>query len=86
MCVCRCKEDKRVPVLTLPRLLSQDTEVRLTTEPLAGLDLAAATDEEVIRSFAKLESLKPGKVNMALDKLLEDRQNEKTLLSGHGAK
>ena len=41
MCVCRCKEDKRVPVLTLPRLLSQDTEVRLTTEPLAGLDLAA---------------------------------------------
>ena len=41
MCVCRCKEDKRVPVLTLPRLLSQDTEVRLTTEPLAGPDLAA---------------------------------------------
>ena len=41
MRVCRCKEDKRVPVLTLPRLLSQDTEVRLTTEPLAGPDLAA---------------------------------------------
>ena len=53
---------------------------------LAALDLAAASDEEVIRSFAKLESLKPGKVNMALDKLLEDRQNEETLLSGHGAK
>ena len=41
MCVCRCKEDKRVPVLTLPRLQSQDTEVRLTAEPLAGPDLAA---------------------------------------------
>ena len=41
MCVCRCKEDKRVPVLTLPRLQSQDTEVRLTSEPLAGPDLAA---------------------------------------------
>ena len=41
MCVCRCKEDKRVPVLTLPRLLCQDTEVRLTSEPLAGPDLAA---------------------------------------------
>ena len=30
-----------MPVLTLPRLQSQDTEVRLTAEPLAGPDLAA---------------------------------------------
>ena len=28
----RCKEDKAVPVITLPKLLSQDTEVRLTRD------------------------------------------------------
>jgi len=53
---------------------------------LAASDLASLTPEEVIRDFAKYESLKPGKVNAALDKLLEDRANKETLLSGHGAK
>ena len=53
---------------------------------LAASDLASLTPEEIIRDFAKYESLKPGKVNAALDKLLEDRANKETLLSGHGAK
>ena len=50
------------------------------------MDIGALNDEELVRNFAKFESLKPGKVNMALDKLLEERQNEETILAGHGAK
>ena len=44
------------------------------------------TDVEIIRSFAKFESLKAGKVNAALDKLLENKEAENKILSGHGAK
>ena len=57
-----------------------------TESRMAGCDLDRMALEEVVRDFAKYESLKPGKVNVALDKLLEDRANKETLLSGHGAK
>ena len=57
-----------------------------TESKMAGSDLDRMTPEEVVRDFAKYESLKPGKVNVALDKLLEDRASKETLLSQHGAK
>ena len=50
------------------------------------MDANSSSDVEIIRSFAKFESLKTGKVNAALDKLLEDKEAEKRILSGHGAK
>ena len=53
---------------------------------LSTLDIAKMSSEEVIRNFSKYESLKPGKLNAALDKLEENRNNKDSLLSGHGAK
>jgi len=45
-----------------------------------------SSDVNIIRTFAKFESLKAGKVNAALDKLLENKEAENRILSGHGAK
>ena len=45
-----------------------------------------STEVEIIRSFAKIESLKAGKVNAALDKLLETKDTENQILSQHGTK
>ena len=53
---------------------------------MAGTDVKNSTEVEIIRSFAKLESLKPGKVNAALDKLLENKDTENQILSQHGSK
>jgi len=49
-------------------------------------DLSSCSKEELVRTFAKYESLKAGKVHMALEKLLESKQTTETILSGHGAK
>ena len=49
-------------------------------------DMDEMSSEEIVRAFAKQESSKPGKVNMALDKLMEEKQREQSILSGHGAK
>jgi len=51
----------------------------------SSLDLASTSSEDLVRSFAKHESLKAGKVNMALEKLLESKKTTETILSGHGA-
>ena len=53
---------------------------------MSQTDVQTSTDVEIIRNFAKLESLKAGKVNAALDKLLENKEAENTILTGHGAK
>ena len=53
---------------------------------MAETDVKNSTEVETIRSFAKLESLKPGKVNAALDKLLENKDTENQILSQHGSK
>lgn len=50
----------------------------------SSLDLSSISSEELVRSFAKHESLKAGKVNMALEKLLESKKATETILSGHG--
>ena len=49
-------------------------------------DIKNSTEVEIIRSFAKFESLKPGKVNAALDKLQENKDTENQILSQHGTK
>jgi len=41
---------------------------------LSTMEVTNLSSEELVRSFAKYESLKPGKINMALDKLLEVKQ------------
>ena len=53
---------------------------------LATVGTDSMNSEEIVRAFAKYESLSPGKVNMALDKLLETKQSQDAILSGHGAK
>ena len=53
---------------------------------LSTLAVKVMSSEDLIRNFSKYESLKPGKLNAALDKLQEDRNNQDNLLSGHGAK
>jgi len=45
----------------------------------------SSSDEELVMNFAKL-NLKSGKVNMALEKLMESKKTTETILSGHGAK
>ena len=45
----------------------------------------SSSDEELVRNFAKM-NLKSGKVNMALEKLMESKKTTETILSGHGAK
>eukprot|EP00092_Neocalanus_flemingeri_P038724 GFUD01042166.1.p1 GENE.GFUD01042166.1~~GFUD01042166.1.p1 ORF type:complete len:345 (-),score=48.84 GFUD01042166.1:57-1049(-) len=49
-------------------------------------DLSSCLNEDLVRSFAKFESLKAGKIHMALEKLLESKQTTETILTGHGAK
>ena len=49
-------------------------------------DVKNSSEVEIIRSFAKIESLKAGKVNAALDKLLENKETENQILSQHGTK
>jgi len=51
----------------------------------SALDLPNTSKEDLVRSFAKHEALKAGKVNVALEKLLESRRTTETILSGHGA-
>ena len=50
----------------------------------SSIDLSSISGEDLVRSFAKHESLKAGKVNMALEKLLESKKATETILSGHG--
>jgi len=50
----------------------------------SSLDQSSTSGEDLVRSFAKHESLKAGKVNMALEKLLESKKATETILSGHG--
>jgi len=51
----------------------------------SALDQSNVSHEDLVRSFAKNESLKAGKVNVALEKLLESKRTTETILSGHGA-
>jgi len=52
---------------------------------LASINLADLTPEDILRKFCKLESLKSGKVSMALDRLLEEKTKKEELLASHGA-
>lgn len=52
---------------------------------LASSNLTELTPEYLLRKFCKLESLKSGKVSMALDRLLEEMAEKEKLLASHGA-
>jgi len=52
---------------------------------LSSIDLESCSSEDLVRNFAKFESLKSGKVNMALERLLESKKTTDTILAGHGA-
>jgi len=49
-----------------------------------SVDLKICSNEDLVRNFAKFESLKAGKVNMALERLLESKKITDTILTGHG--
>lgn len=49
-------------------------------------DLPGLTDQELLRRFCKVESLKSGKISMALNRLVEEKEQKEKLLSSHGAK
>ena len=74
------------------RLEEAVAAVRLYLKIHADCKMASQTDVKnssevgIIRSFAKIESLKAGKVNAALDKLLENKETENQILSQHGTK
>jgi len=53
---------------------------------LASIDISGCSIEELIRHFAKYESLKAAKVTMALEKLVESKLTTDTILAGHGVK
>ena len=49
-----------------------------------SVDLKICSNEDLVRNFAKFESLKAGKVNMALERLLECKQITDTIATGQG--
>ena len=49
-----------------------------------SVDLTICSSEELDRNFVKFESLKAGKVNMALERLLECKQITDTIATGQG--
>lgn len=47
-------------------------------------DIEELSSEDLVRSFSKQESLKPGKLTMALERLLETRRTAENIRSSHG--
>jgi len=75
------KDRIKEAVDTIKVYLKIHTECQLA----ASKDWTELTKEDQLRAFCKTESLKPGKISMVLERLLEEKAKRENVLMSHGA-